>query len=221
MNRTRTALVALLAAVALPGLAACSSGSGTGSGTVHTGAAAVLGSQRISIATVEDQVSDFRAAAPAQGSGTGQTKTYGQDSAGVPTNVLGFLIQAQLVQTALDQKGLSVSATDVSAVEAPFLNQAGGQDRLTAQFVNQVGLPPQDLEPFFRWRAGVLTLLRQAGVSPTDPNATTELNTLLRPVATGLGIQVNPRYGAWNTTELMLGDSAQPWIKQVSRDNAG
>jgi hypothetical protein len=219
VNRTRTALFALLAAVTVPGLAACSGGSG--GGTVHTGSAAVLGGQRITIATVEDQVTAFRAAAPAQGGGTGTTKTYGQDSPGEPANVLGFLIQAQLVQTALDQKHVDVSATDVSAVEGPFLSQAGGQDRLTAQFVNQVGLPPQDLEPFFRWRAGVLALLRQAGVSPTDPNAGAELNNLLRPVAAGLGISVNPRYGSWDTAHLTLGGASQPWIKQVSQDNAG
>ncbi|MEY9878064.1 hypothetical protein ABH931_007588 [Streptacidiphilus sp. MAP12-33] len=219
MKRTRTALFALLAAVAVPGLAACSGGSG--GGTVHTGAAAVLGGQRISIATVEDQVSAFREAAPAQGSGTGASRTYGQDSAGEPSNVLGFLIQEQLVQTALDQKGVSVSAIDVSGVEAPFLSQAGSQAKLTAQFVNQVGLPPQDLEPFFRWRAGVLALLRQAGVSPTDSNATAKLNALLQPVASGLGISVNPRYGSWDATNLSLGNSSQPWIKQVSQDNAG
>jgi hypothetical protein len=32
---------------------------------------------------------------------------------------------------------------------------------------------------------------------------------------------VNPRYGSWDASNLTLGNSAQPWIKQVSQDNAG
>ncbi|WP_042412595.1 SurA N-terminal domain-containing protein [Streptacidiphilus anmyonensis] len=213
MNRTRTALFALLAMITAPGLAACS-GSGN-AGTVHTGAAAVVGGQRISVATVEDQVTSFRDAAPAQGSGTGSTRTFGQDSAGMPANVLAFLIQEQVVQSALAQKGLSVSATDVSAVEAPFLKSAGNPTQLTAEFVNQVGLPPEDLEPYFRWQAGVKALLGSVG------GDTGKLTGLLQPVAAGLKISVNPRYGSWDATNLTLGNSSQPWIKQVSQDNAG
>jgi hypothetical protein len=220
VNRTRTALFALLAAITLPGVAACS-GSGD-AGTVHTGAAAVVGDQRISVATVEDQVSAFRAAAPAQGGGTGTGRTYGQDSPGVPGNVLAFLIQSRVVQAALTQKGLSVTATDVARAEAPFLAQFGGQAQLTAQFVNQLGLPPQDVEPFFRQKAGEQALLRDAGVNLTDQNAVAaKLNALLQPVAAGLGISVNPRYGSWDAPNLTLGAGAQPWIKQVSQDDAG
>ncbi|WP_042368775.1 SurA N-terminal domain-containing protein [Streptacidiphilus neutrinimicus] len=213
MNRTRTALFALIATIATPGLSACS-GSGN-AGTVHTGAAAVVGGQRISVATVENQVSSFRDAAPAQGSGSGSSRTFGQDSAGMPANVLGFLIQEQVVQSALDQKGLSVSATDVAAVEAPFLKSAGSQTQLTAEFVNQVGLPPEDLESYFRWQAGVKALLGSVG------GDSAKLTGLLQPVAADLRISVNPRYGSWDTTKLTLGDSAQPWIKPVSQDNAG
>ena len=221
MNRTRTALLALLATITLPGLAACS-GSGN-AGTAHTGSAAVVGAQRISIATVEDQVSAFRAAAPAQGGGPGSNQPFGQDSAGLPSNVLAFLIQSQLVQTALDQKGLQVSATDVEAHEAPYLRSAGGEQQLTAQFVSQLGYPPQDLEPYFRWRAGRDALLQNAGgAGLTDPNAQiAKLDDLLRPVAANLGISVNPRYGSWDATSLSLGNASQPWIKQVSQDGTG
>jgi hypothetical protein len=213
VNRTRTALFALIATITVPGLAACS-GSGN-AGTVHTGAAAVVGGQRISIATVENQVTSFRDAAPAQGGGSGTSRTFGQDSPGVPANVLGFLIQQQVVQSALDQKRLRVSATDVSAVEAPFLKSAGSQTQLTAEFVNQVGLPPEDLEPYFRWQAGVKTLLGSVGGDPA------KLTGLLQPVAAELKISVNPRYGSWDATNLTLGNSSQSWIKQVSQDNAG
>ncbi|WP_042376693.1 SurA N-terminal domain-containing protein [Streptacidiphilus melanogenes] len=213
MNRTRTALFALLAMLAAPALAACS-GSGN-AGTVHTGAAAVVGGQRISIATVEDQVTSFRDAAPAQGSGSGATRTFGQDSAGMPANVLGFLIQEQVVQSALAQKHLTVSATDVSGMEAPALKSAGSQTQLTADFVNQIGLPPEDLEPYFRWQAGVKALMGSVG------GDSAKLIGLLQPVAADLRISVNPRYGSWDTTNLTLGNSAQPWIKQVSQDNAG
>lgn len=219
MNRTRTALLALLAMITVPGLTACS-GSGSAD-TVHTGSAAVVGGQRISIATVEDQSSAFREAASAQSGGTGPNATFGQDSAGEPSRVLAFLIQDQVLQTAVDQKGLHVTATDVSAAEAQYLTNAGGLPQLTAQFVDQLGLPPQDLEPFFRQKAEERALLRSAGVNLNDPNATaTALSTMLQPVAAGLGISVNPRYGSWDPTNLGLGNASQPWIKQVSQAGA-
>lgn len=221
MNRTRTALLALLATITVPGLAACSGSAGGSGGTVHTGSAAVVGGQRISIATVEDQTSAFREAAPAQGGGTGPNATLGQDAAGEPSRVLAFLIQDQVIQTAVDRKGLHVSATDVAAVEAQDLANARGLPQLTAEFVSQLGLPPQDLQPFFRQKAEEQALLKSAGVSLNDPNArVTALATMLRPVAASLGISVNPRYGTWDPTNLGLGNAAQPWIKQVSQAGA-
>jgi hypothetical protein len=219
VNRTRTALIALLAAVAVPGLSACSGGSG--GGTVHTGSAAVLGGQRISIATVQDQTAAFRQAAPATGGGTGNTKTWGQDSPGVDANVLNTLIQERVIQAALSQNRLTVSAGDVAAAEAPDIQQAQGRDQLTARFVNAKGLPPQDLDDYYRLVVGERTLLAHAGISTSDPSAAQKFFDLLRPAAASLGISVNPRYGSWDATNLTLGGTAQPWIKQVSQDNAG
>jgi hypothetical protein len=210
VNPPRTALFALLAVVVVPGLSACSS---EGGGTVHTGAAAVVGGQRISVATLDDQVTAFRDAAPAQGSTN--PKTFGQDSPGVPSNVLQFLIESQVVQSAVDAQGLSVTATDAVGAEAPYLNQAGSKAALTQQFVTQVGLPPSDLDAFFRMSAGELKLLQAAGISPSSQQqASAALTKVLSAQAAKLGIQVNPRYGSWDVGSFGLTTEAQPWIKQ-------
>ncbi|WP_037608130.1 SurA N-terminal domain-containing protein [Streptacidiphilus rugosus] len=214
MNRPRTVLFALLAVVAVPGLSACSGGSG---GTVHTGSAAVVGGQRISVAALDSQVTAFRDVAPAHGQpGTSSSPAiYGQDSSGMPDHVLQFLIKTQVVQAALNQKGLTVSASDVTAEEAHVLAQGTSRSALEAQFVSQAGLPPADLDDWFRMTSGEVKLLQSAGVSTDSPEAAPALTKMLDDAAAAQGIDINPRYGgSWNPGQPQLPEAAQPWIKQ-------
>ncbi|MEZ0069019.1 hypothetical protein ABIA32_005060 [Streptacidiphilus sp. MAP12-20] len=214
MNRPRTVLLALLAVVAAPGLSACSGGSGS---TVHTGAAAVVDGQRISVAQLENQVTAFRdVAAPHGQPQTGTTApVYGQDSSGIPDHVLQFLIMEKVVQSALDAKGLTVAGSDVTARETSLVKQFGSRTALEAQFVAQAGLPPGDLDAWFRMSAGESTLLQAAGVAASSPQAGEELKKILTTAATAQGIEINPRYGSsWTPFDPQLSGPAQPWIKQ-------
>lgn len=215
-SRARAALGVLLAAVSVAGLSACS-GSSDG-GTVHTGSAAVVGADRISMATVQSQVNAFRAAAPAQGqpATAGQAQTYGQDSPGVPTAVLQFLIRSQVVQSALSAQGLSVKGSEVTAIEAQNAAQLGGTGRLTSAFVAGTGLPPGDLDDYFRMVVGENKLLTAHGLSATSQQQfDADVAKVVDAEVAKIGLDVNPRYGAWDAATGSLGAAQQPWIKSV------
>ncbi|MEY9843828.1 hypothetical protein ABH940_000892 [Streptacidiphilus sp. BW17] len=212
---SRAAVAALLAVTAMAGLSACSGGSADG-GTAHTGSAAVVGGQRISVATVQDQVNAFRAAAPAQGqpATAGQGQVYGQDSPGVPTAVLQFLIQSQVVQSALNAKGLSVSASEVTAVESQNAAQLGGSAQLSSAFVAGTGLPPSDLDAYFRTVVGETKLVQATGVSQaTKQEYDADVAKALDAQVAKIGLDVNPRYGSWDAATGGLGAVARPWLK--------
>ncbi|MBF9067790.1 SurA N-terminal domain-containing protein [Streptacidiphilus fuscans] len=216
-SRARAAFAVLLAGAAVTGLSACSGGSADG-GTAHTGSAAVVGGTRISMATVQDQVNAFRAAAPAQGqpASAGQAQMFGQDSPGVPTAVLQFLIQSEVVQSALDAKGLSVTATEVSAAEAQNAASLGGAAQLTTAFVAGTGLPPSDLDGYFRMRVGEEKLVAASGVTQaTQQQFDADAAKLLAAQAEKIGIDVNPRYGSWDAASGGLVAAPQPWLKTV------
>jgi hypothetical protein len=205
----------LLAGAAMTGLSACSGGAADG-GATHTGSAAVVGGTRISVATVQDQVNAFRAAAPAQGqpASAGQGPVFGQDSPGVPTAVLQFLIQSQVVQSALDAKGLSVTASEVTAVESQNAAQLGGTAQLTSAFVAGTGLPPSDLDGYFRNVVGETKLVQATGVNQaTKQQFDADVAKVLDQQVAKIGVDVNPRYGTWDAATAGLVAAPQPWLK--------
>jgi hypothetical protein len=170
------------------------------------------------VATVQEQVNAFRAAAPAQGQPAvaGQAQVYGQDSPGVPTAVLQFLIQSQVVQSALDAKGLSVTASEVTAAEAQNAAQLGGAAQLSSAFVAGTGLPPSDLDAYFRTVVGETKLVAATGVKQaTKQQFDADVAKVLDAQVAKIGVDVNPRYGSWDAATGGLGAASQPWLKAV------
>jgi hypothetical protein len=198
-RRTAAAAVTVLAAVALSGCAA-------GTGTAHPGAAAVVGDQRIAVATLQSEVTAYRTALAAGGTGAAEP-------ASVPAQTLQWLVLAQVVQQTVAEHGLTVTEGQVQQAEASDAAQAGGVQALQAAFVSQLALAPSSMELFYRMRAGEMALLAQAGVGPTSSQAGAELQQILAASADRLGVQVNPRYGVWNAGKLALGAPSEPWLK--------
>ena len=197
MNRRRTAVVAL-AAIAVAALSGCSAA------TEHPGAAAVVGDQRIAVATLQADVSAYRTAARAAGT---------QEGSSVPGQTLQLLVLAQVVQQTLAEHGLKVTEGQVQQDEAADEAQAGGAQALDQDFVQQLSLAPSSMDTYYRMRAGELELLQQAGVDPSAGDAGTRLQTILATSADKLGVQVNPRYGVWSDQKLALAAPSAPWLK--------
>jgi len=195
-RRTAAAAVTFLAAVALSGCAA---------GAAHPGAAAVVGDQRINVATLQSEVTAYRAALAGS--------TGAAEPASVPAQTLQWLVLAQVVQQTVADHGLTVTEGQVQQAEASDAAQAGGVQALQAAFVSQLALAPSSMDMFYRMRAGEIGLLTQAGVDPSSSQAGAELQQILTASADRLGVQVNPRYGVWNAGKLALGAPAEPWLK--------
>ncbi|MBC3843805.1 hypothetical protein GXW82_37115 [Streptacidiphilus sp. 4-A2] len=197
-RRRRTAVVAL-AACAVAALSGCSAAS------EHPGAAAIVGDQRIAVATLQSDVTAYQTAL-ARDAGA-------QQGSSVSGQTLQLLVLAQVVQQTLAAQGLTVSEGQVQQAEASDAAQAGGAQALAQDFVQQLALAPSSMDTYYRMRAGELALLQRAGIDPTAADAGPRLQQLLAAAADKLGVQVNPRYGVWSDQKLALAAPSAPWLK--------
>jgi hypothetical protein len=201
VNRRRTA-AAVLALCAAGALTACSSG------PAHPGAAAVVGNDRITVATLQSHVSAFQSAAA--GNSTALQKS------GVSERTLALLVSDQLVDQALAREGRSVTEGQIQQVEAAYLQQAGSVQALQQAVVDNLQLAPADLELYAHLQAGQVLLVQAAGVDPSSSTADSALQQIISKASDEIGVTVNPRYGSWDAKALTLAAANQPWLKTAS-----
>lgn len=123
----------LLAAAALAALAL----TGCGSGGVQTGAAATVGTERITTSSLQALVARSLKDPGAQ-------QTAGADKPGFERAALRRLINHEIVLAAAKREGVTVSGAQVDAVFTRFAAQTGGLEQLKAEALKQ-GIAPQDL----------------------------------------------------------------------------
>jgi foldase protein PrsA len=135
VTRTRRRL-ALAAGVSLLLLTGC------GDGAVRPGAAAVVGSERITTETLEALVArgleDPQAA-----------QQLGADKPAYQRLALSRLINTAVLEEAAEDQGVTVTDGDVDEQLETFAQQAGGREPLEQQAA-QSGIAPDDLRPFVR-----------------------------------------------------------------------
>jgi hypothetical protein len=173
-------------AAAAVGVALCASACGP----LHEGAAATVGSTRISVAALNTAVTKATAtpaaAAPADRTGTVQS-------------TLTALIQGDLIADGAKQKGVTVSEADIQS----FLEkqrQTNGSDAATAQ-ANGIALG--DLHQAVYEALLLNKLIAVVAAAGADQTAQQKaLTDYLGKVAGSEGVSVNPRYGAWNPTQF-------------------
>jgi hypothetical protein len=128
MVRRRTTAVTVAAAALLlasPALTAC------GSGPERSGAAAVVGDHRITIATLQSQVGDLRAAARTD-------PQFAQALAGtsqLSSHVLSSLVQDEVFARAAAQHGVTVSQGEVDQERQAVYRQFGGRQQFEQQML--------------------------------------------------------------------------------------
>ena len=111
--------------------------SGCGSGTVRAGAAAVVGSDRITTSTVRDVVARGLVDPQAQ-------QSAGADRTAFERSVLGRLIDHVLVVKAAEKAGVSVSGAEIDGAQDRIAQQLGGVAALKAEAA-KAGIAPGDL----------------------------------------------------------------------------
>ncbi|MET7615834.1 SurA N-terminal domain-containing protein [Streptomyces sp. NPDC005408] len=205
-RRRRTALtVSAALLIAAPLLAACGNDS-------HPGAAAVVGGERIEVATVQAKVKDVRAAQQR----SPQAAQLIKDSGQLSRAKLYDLIVDEVVQRAAGDAGVTVSRKEIQDARAQLVLQSGGEEQLATMYLQQRGVAPDQLDDVVRRDILVSKLATALGATNT-PEGQQKLNQAFTAAAKSLHIDVNPRFGTWDNQKLELGNYKAPWITQVTK----
>jgi SurA N-terminal domain len=166
-------------------------------GSVKLGAAAVSNDQRISSATVTNEVNNLNQAYLAD-----KAKIQLQFAKSeMPQEVLSWLLRFQVREQMAQRYGVTVSQTQVQSALASIAAQAKQSGVTTRDLAIANGVPPDQLNELGRYVAiqdAVLNRL-DGGKLPTANAAlvtlSTKFDTSQCVAAKSLGIQVNPQYG--------------------------
>jgi hypothetical protein len=180
-------------------LAACS--------PVQAGSAAVVGDQRITVSSLDTQVSNLQAAVKHYGS-TIPSTSPGAEEAQQPTTVLSWMIRFAVMDRLAADKGISVSRAQGEAALSS-LNSVAQQDGAPNATVLLLanGVPTQLFPEFGRWYAQDMAYAAKVngGKAPTTQAEQDKVNTAQCTAAEPLNIQVSPQFGRLDYSSASFG----------------
>ena len=191
-RRTRLAAFGALSVGACAVLAACS--------PVKMGSAAIVGDQRITVSSLDTQVSNLQTAAKPYGSQVQLTSSQ------MPAAVLGWLIRFSIQDEVTASAGISLTQQQVQAGVSSINSQAqsaaasNGFSSAEAVLLS-AGISPQMLPALGQYQAQEIAYAEKVN-GGTLPSTTAEDNTVTAALtkaqctaAKSLNIQVNPQFG--------------------------
>lgn len=211
-SRRRSALtVCSTAALALaaPLLTACGN-------DAHPGAAATVQHERISMGALQAKVGAVRDAQRADPRGEEMIKGSGQ----LTRATLDGLIRDRIVRQAAEDSGVTVSRREVQRMRSMLEQQAGGARQLQATLLQQQAIAPGEIDDRIRMQIAVDKIAKAKGINPQSPSGNARLNAMFAETSESMGINVNPRYGKWDTTKATLGTQKEPWLRDLSGQKA-
>jgi SurA-like N-terminal domain len=186
-------------------LAACS--------PVQLGAAAIVGNQRITVSSLDTQVSNLQAVS--KPSSTSQLTT-----ANMPAAVLSWLIRFEVWDQVAAANGISVTEAQSQAALSSLSSvaQQNGYSS-TSQLLIENGVPPQLFPQVGRWDAQETAYELKAN-GGKEPSTTTEQNAVSAAVtkaqcttAKSLTIKVSPQFGRLDYTAFSVVPAADTLSK--------
>jgi hypothetical protein len=177
-------------------------------GTVHMGAAAIVGNQRVSSSTLSAEVSNLKA---------GYQQYHGKvqlqySASQAPQEVLGWIVRFKVRDRLAQREGITVTPTEVSqalsSIEAS-IKQSGESAPLPAVAVAN-GLPPDMLSELGQYQAIETKLLNRfdGGKLPSASSAQTALEDKFNKsqclAAKSLDILINPQFGELNYSDFSV-----------------
>ena len=205
-RRRRTALVLSAAlACAAPLLTACSN-------DAHPGAAAVVGGQRITVAQLENRVTEVR---DAQRAAVTDETQYAQAIAKTGTlarDVLHGMVLDRVLHRAAEDAHVSVTRKEVQQLRAGLEEQAGGSKGLETAWLQQYGIAPERLDESLRLQLEAQKLAAKLGTDTSDP----AFWGALTKASKELDVDLNPRYGTWDAQKSARADAKTPWVREVT-----
>jgi hypothetical protein len=177
-------------------------------GTVKMGAAAIVGSQRVSSSNLSAQVANLNA-------GYQQYRREIQlqfPASQMPQQVLGWIVRFDVRDRMAQREGITVTPTEAqqakSTIEAS-IKQGGETAPLPAVAVAN-GLPPDMLTDLYQYEAIETKVLDKldGGKPPTATSAEDKLEDSFNRsqclAAKSLGIQINPQWGELNYSDFSV-----------------
>lgn len=179
---------------------------------VKMGSAAIVGSDRITITQLDDQVSAFNKVYPKYASEVNLTSTK------VPGEVLSWLIRFKIREQMARSAGIAVTQAQTQAAIAAI--DASGKQYAAESGVSNYslnlllvanGLPPDLLNELGRYQAIETAYIEKVsgGKIPTTTSAqnaaTSKLTKFECTTAKSLSIQVNPQFGSFSYTQYSVG----------------
>jgi hypothetical protein len=205
-RRRRTALVLSAAlSCAAPLLTACSN-------DAHPGAAAVVGGQRITVAQLENRVTEVR---DAQRAAVTDEAQYAQAIAKTGTltrDVLHGMVLDRVLHRAAEDAHVSVTRKEVQQLRAGLEEQAGGSKGLETAWLQQYGIAPERLDESLRLQLEAQKLAAKLGTDTSDP----AFWGALTKASKELDVDLNPRYGTWDAQKSARADAKTPWVREVT-----
>lgn len=209
-------------------------------GPMQAGAAAVIDGQRVTDATIQNQVASIVAMdqryAGAQGDATDAGRTQFAQAQ------IQLLMQQALWQKAADDQGITVTAADDAKVHSSLVKdsrqfmgkQFTGSDNeavaiAVASQSSQQGQSPSTAIYMAPSSVGVYThlsalanavqadLIKKANIDVTDPNAQQAFDAALAPVlakaSKEIDYKISPRYGNFDLTAEKFAATQNAWIR--------
>lgn len=184
---------------------------------IKMGAAAIVGDQRVTIATLDTQVTNLKQAAVKY---PGVVQLNQQQ---MTQDALTWLVRFQINEQLARQAGITVSTTDAQQSLAQILAsaksqaaQAGVASISLEEVLAANGIPPDMSVEVGRYQAIYLKFLTNAngGTLPTSTTAqqtaTTAFGHAQCVAAKSLKIQVNPQFGRMSYTQLQVVAASSP-----------
>ncbi|MEX0171690.1 SurA N-terminal domain-containing protein [Streptomyces sp. LMG1-1-1.1] len=205
----RTALTvsaALLAAAPL--LTACGS-------DAHPGAAAVVGGERIEVSSLQAQVKDVRAAQASSAQSAELLKATGD----LGRQKLNSMIIDRIVEKVAQDNGVTATRADIQQTRTAYTRENGGEERFEAILLQQRGVAPDQIDYFIRHEVLMLKIADKLGFTESAEGQKKRTD-VYSAASKALAIDVNPRYGAWDSARGGLTAATTPWLRRASQDPA-
>lgn len=175
-------------------------------GPVKMGAAAIVGNQRISAATLYGQAANLSAAYQ-KDKGKTQIPYATSD---IPRQALSWLVRFRVREAMASRNGITVTPGGAQRALAALTAQVRQSGISLAEAAVASGLPPDLLTELGRYQAigNVLTNRLDGGKAPTTTAAQQALNARLNKsqclASKGLDITINPQFGALDYSQLAV-----------------
>ncbi|MFX4294472.1 SurA N-terminal domain-containing protein [Streptomyces bohaiensis] len=199
MKRRTSALSVSAAAllVAAPLLTGCSTDS-------HPGAAAVVGDERISVSQVQSQVEQVRAA---QRDSENADQLIAATGA-LPQETVQLMVRRELLERTAEENGVTVTRGQVEEARERVVQNFGDTEQLEQFGLSYEGgaFTLDQLDDVLREQLLIEGLVERIGEQ--------ELGPAVAETAERLGVDINPRYGAWDYEAGGFTTSDTPWLAE-------